>query len=470
MYRKTSHLHFVGIGGIGMSGIAKILKYQGYFVSGCDLDLEQKSVEELVELGCPITHGHNTPACHDPSIDVLVYSSAVNGSSPEIIAAQQRGIPTIPRALMLAELMRMKYSIGIAGSHGKTTTTSMVSHILIEGRLDPTVIIGGHLKNISAHARLGKGDFLVAETDESDRSFLYLYTTLGVVTNIDLEHLETYTDMQDIKETFKKFLNNLPFYGKAIVCVDDEQVRSLLPMPHIKTIKYGLEDNRELADIYATNITLQADHSTFTIFSKADPQSEFKELGMVTLAMPGRHNILNSLAATTVALELGVSFDTIATALATFKGVDRRFSFKGTFNGAELFDDYGHHPNEIYNTLLVAKRRAQKKLTVVFQPHRFTRTHKLWDSFIDLFAKSDLNHLIITDIHAAHEQPIDGITAEKLAMAIKERNPACLVSYVPLDPSFSQISAKLVPLVAAGDLVLLQGAGKINKLAEKLCP
>lgn len=469
MYRKTSHLHFVGIGGIGMSGIAKIVKYQGYFVSGCDVDLEQKSIEELTALGCPIAHGHNSPACHDPSIDVVVYSSAVNSSSPEIVAAQQRGIPTIPRALMLAELMRMKYSIGIAGSHGKTTTTSMISHILIEGRLDPTVIIGGHLKNISAHARLGKGDFLVAETDESDRSFLYLYTTLGVVTNIDLEHLETYSDMTDIKETFKKFLNNLPFYGKAILCVDDAEVRSLLPMPHIKIIKYGLEDNKDIADIYATNITLAADHSSFTIMSKADPQAEFKELGSVILTMPGRHNILNSLAAITIALELGVSFETIAQALATFKGVDRRFSFKGTFNGAELFDDYGHHPNEIYNTLLVAKRRAQNKLTVVFQPHRFTRTHKLWDHFVDLFATSDLNNLIITDIHAAHETPIEGVTAERLAQAIKEKNPACRVTYIPLDPSFSQISAQLMPLVAPGDLVLLQGAGKINKLAESLC-
>ncbi len=469
MYRKTSHLHFVGIGGIGMSGIAKILKYQGYFVSGCDVDLEQKSVEELIELGCPISHGHNTAACNDPSIDVLVYSSAVQGSSPEIVAAQQRGIPTIPRALMLAELMRMKYSIGIAGSHGKTTTTSMVSHILIEGRLDPTVIIGGHLKNISAHARLGKGDFLVAETDESDRSFLYLYTTLGVVTNIDLEHLETYSDMQDIKETFKKFLNNLPFYGKAILCVDDEHVRSLLPMPHIKTIKYSLEDKKELADIYATNISLATDHSTFTIMSRPEPQAEFKELGTVTLSMPGRHNILNSLAATTVALELGVPFETIAQSLSTFKGVDRRFSYKGTFNGAELFDDYGHHPNEIYNTLLVAKRRTQNKLTVVFQPHRYTRTHKLWDHFVDLFATSDLNHLIITDIHAAHEQPIEGVSAEKLVAAIRAKQPNLAITYAPLDSSFTHISEQLLSLVNPGDLVLLQGAGKINKLAEKLC-
>src|SRR5579859_4287248 len=216
MYRKKVHIHFVGIGGIGMSGIAKILKYQGYQISGCDTDTDQKSVEELSSLGCQISAGHNTPLCNDPLIDVLVYSSMIKSSSQEIVAAQERGIPTIPRALMLAELMRTKFSIAIAGSHGKTTTTSMISHLLIEALMDPTIIIGGHLKNISAHARLGKGDFLVAEADESDRSFLYLQATLAVVTNINLEHLDTYTDLDDIKETFKRFLNNLPFYGKAI--------------------------------------------------------------------------------------------------------------------------------------------------------------------------------------------------------------------------------------------------------------
>ncbi len=464
MYRKKAHLHFVGIGGIGMSGIAKILKYQGYLISGCDLDMEQKSVEELREIGCSISQGHNTAACNDSSIDVLVYSSAVKSSSPEISAAQARGIPTIPRALMLAELMRTKYSIAIAGSHGKTTTTSMISHILIEAHLDPTVIIGGHLKNISAHARLGKGDFLVAESDESDRSFLYLHATLAVVTNIDLEHLETYKDLDDIKETFKRFLNNLPFYGKAILCVDDPQVRAILPLPHIKTIKYGLEDQVELADIFARDVRLEVDHSTFTVYRKGHD----KPLGSMNVSMPGRHNVLNALAATTLSLELGIDFETIAQALQGFKGVDRRFSYKGTFKGAEIFDDYGHHPLEIFNTLQVARKRAQKKLTVVFQPHRYTRTHKLWQQFVDMFVSCPIDHLIITDIYPASEAAIPEVTAENLVRAIQQRNPRFTVTYAPYDASFDAIKKELVHRVDTKDLVLLQGAGKVNKLADTL--
>jgi UDP-N-acetylmuramate--alanine ligase len=464
MYRKKSHLHFVGIGGIGMSGIAKVLKFQGYRISGCDLDMEQKSIEELREIGCTVSQGHNTALCNDTSIDVIVYSSAVKASSPEISAAQARGIPTIPRALMLAELMRTKYSIAIAGSHGKTTTTSMISHILIEAHMDPTVIIGGHLKNISAHARLGKGDFLVAESDESDRSFLHLHATLAVVTNIDLEHLETYTDLDDIKETFKRFLDNLPFYGKAILCVDDPQVRSLLPLPHLKTIKYGLSDQADLADVFAADIQLNVDHSVFTVYRKGQPTP----VGTVTVSMPGRHNVLNALAAITLSLELGIAFDSIAQALQTFKGVDRRFSYKGLFNGAEIFDDYGHHPQEIFNTLQVARKRAQKKLTVVFQPHRYTRTHKLWQQFIDMFLACPIDHLIITDIYPASEAAIPEVTAENLVQAIKQRKPSFTVSYAPYDSSFVAIKKELDSLITDQDLVLLQGAGKVNKLADTL--
>lgn len=265
MYKKKSHLHFVGIGGIGMSGIAKILRFQGYEISGCDADLDQKSIIDLQSMRCNIYQGNNTHQCHDSSIDILVYSSAIAGHNPEILAAQKRGIPTIPRALMLAELMRTKYSIAIAGAHGKTTTSSLISHILIEGKIDPTVIIGGHLKNISANARFGDGDFLVAEADESDRTLTKLHATLGVVTNIDLEHLDTYKDLDDIKETFKIFLNNIPFYGKAIVCIDDIHVRSLLPINHLKTIKYGIEHD---ADVFARDINLSSDHSTFAVWQK----------------------------------------------------------------------------------------------------------------------------------------------------------------------------------------------------------
>ncbi len=305
MYNSKAHIHFVGIGGIGMSGIAQILKNQGYIISGCDADMDQHSIKDLKTAGCDIFEGNNTPACHSSNPDILVYSSAIRSHNPEIIAAQARGIPTIPRALMLAELMRTKYSIAIAGAHGKTTTTSLVSHILIEAQLDPTVIVGGHLKNIDANARLGNGDFLVAETDESDRSVQNLHPTLAVVTNIDLEHLETYKDLDDIKETFKRFLNNIPFYGKAFVCIDDEQVRSIIPsLPHIKMIKYGLDDS---ADLYATNVQLEADHSTFTVCAK-----EGKILGDVNSKMLGRHNVLNALAATAVALDIGIPFATIS--------------------------------------------------------------------------------------------------------------------------------------------------------------
>jgi len=459
MYNKKAHIHFVGIGGIGMSGIATILKYQGYTISGCDADLDQQSVRNLQSLGCTIVQGNNTALCHDPAIDILVYSSAIRSENPEIRAAQQRGIPTISRALMLAELMRTKYSIAIGGSHGKTTTTSLISHILIEAEMDPTVIIGGHLKTISTNARLGEGDFLVAETDESDRSLLHLQATLAVLTNIDLEHLETYKDLDDIKETFKQFLNNLPFYGKAFVCIDDENVRSLLPLPHIKTVKYGIQSD---ADIYAHNITLNADHSTFSIWYKQTL------LGEVYVTMPGRHNVLNTVAACAVALDLGIPFETIAAALRTFKGIERRFSYRGTFKGAEIFDDYGHHPNEILNTLLVARNRTANKVTVVFQPHRYTRTHKLWDSFVKTFVESNIDHLIITDIYAASEHPIPDITSKRLVDEIKKYNPRFTISYAPYDQAFNSIAEQLDPLVDQGDLVLLLGAGKINKMAELL--
>lgn len=463
MYKKA-HVHFVGIGGIGMSGIATILKHQGYEISGCDCDMDQQSVKDLKSINCAVYHGNNTPACQDPSIDILVYSSAIKDKNPEIVAAQERGIPTIPRALMLAELMRTKFSIAIAGAHGKTTTTSLISHILIEAHMDPTVIIGGHLKNISNNARFGDGDFLVAEADESDRTLTRLHATLAVVTNIDLEHLETYKDIDDIKATFKQFLYNLPFYGKAIMCIDDPQVNSLFPLPHIKVIKYGLEDNAENADVYGKDVTLSPTGTSFMVYEKGSPEA----LGMIQFGMLGRHNVLNALAAIAVARDLGLSFATIANALESFKGIERRFSYHGIYKGAEVFDDYGHHPREIANTFTVAKNRAHGKLTVVFQPHRYTRTHKLWDSFVETFVQSPIDHLIITDIYAASEAPIPGVTSEGLAAAIKARNPHFTVSYAPYEETFASIKGQLAEIVEDKGLVLLQGAGKLNKLAEQL--
>lgn len=465
MYRKKAHVHFVGIGGIGMSGIATILKYQGYEISGCDLDLDQHSIQNLKDLGCHIYHGNNTPLCHNPAIDILVYSSAVHGHSSEIVAAQQRGIPTIPRALMLAELMRTKYSIAIAGAHGKTTTTSLISHILMEAELDPTIVIGGHLKAISNNARFGKGDFLVAEADESDRSLVRLQATLAVVTNIDREHLDTYKDLDDIKATFKQFLANLPFYGKAFLCVDDEHVRSLLPMPDLKIIKYGLSPEHK-ADLYASDLELGPTHSRFNVWHK----DSNTPLGSVHFAMPGRHNAQNALAALAVSLDLGISFAIIAQALNSFKGVERRFSYRGTYQGAEIFDDYGHHPKELANTFLVARNRTQGKVIVVFQPHRYSRTDKLWNEFIETFTQSPVDHLIITDIYPASEAPIPGITSQNLMAALKEHNPSATITYIPLDPTFQGIMHHLEQVAAPGDLILLQGAGKINKLATLLNP
>lgn len=459
MYQKKAHIHFVGIGGIGMSGIALILKKQGYTISGCDADLNQQSIKDLKNNNCLIYEGNNGANCQDSSIDILVYSSAIKQNNAEIINAQKRGIPTISRALMLAELMRTKYSIAITGSHGKTTTTSLISHILMEAELDPTVIVGGHLKNIGSNARLGNGDFLVAEADESDRSFLKLYPTLAIVTNIDLEHLETYKDLNDIKESFKEFLTNIPFYGKAIVCIDDANIRSILPIPSIKIIKYGVDHE---ADISASDIMLNSDHSIFTVKKKNIP------LGTIHFAMPGKHNILNALAAIALADDLEIPFETIARALNNFKGIERRFSYKGTFKGAEFFDDYGHHPQEILQTLLVAKKRAKGKLTVVFQPHRFTRTEKLWDLFIDTFKHSAIDHLIITDIFPASEAPITGINSKKLVEELIKTKPTFSVSYAPFDADFSSIKKELTALIEPSDLVLLLGAGKVNKLPDYL--
>lgn len=450
----------MGIGGIGMSGIAKILRSQGYTVSGCDTNTNQNSIKELKASGCHIYEGNNTPKCSDDSIEVLVYSSAIDDTNPEIQAAQKKGIPTIPRASMLAEIMRTKYSIAVTGAHGKTTTTSLISHIMIEAQEDPTVIIGGHLHNISSNARLGKGEFLVAEADESDRSFLKLYPTLAVVTNIDLEHLETYKDIDDIKQSFAEFLSHVPFYGKAIVCLDDPHIRSLLPLPQVKTIKYAL-DHKE-AHLYGEDLILEKDHSTCTIFHNK------QKLGTLTLPMPGKHNMLNALGALAVTLDIGVSFDVAAQALKNFKGIDRRFSYKGTVKGAEVFDDYGHHPTEIANTLRVAHKRTNGKLIVVFQPHRYTRTEQLWDDFVNVFAYSQIDELIITDIYPASEEPIEGISSQTLVAAIQAKHPACTVTYMPFDGA--SIVNALKNKASDKDMILLQGAGKITILGKLLCP
>ncbi len=444
-----------------MSGIAKILKHQGYIISGCDLDLEQKSVVDLTQLGCPVSKGNNTPQCHDTSIDIVVYSSDIKDDHLEIMRARSLGLPTIPRALMLAELMRMKYSIAIAGAHGKTTTTSLVAHVLMEAGYDPTVIIGGHLKSISTNAHLGRGDFLVAEADESDRSLVRLSPAIAIVTNVDREHLDTYTNLDDVKATFRQFLSNLPFYGRAIICHDDEHARSLLPLSHAKAITYGLSQQ---ADIFAHDIELYPTHTTCSLWRSRGN----KHIGNLMVKMPGRHNLLNALAATTLSLELEVPFHNIAQALANFKGVDRRFTFKGTYKGADVFDDYGHHPVEIHNTLLVARQRTKRKLIVIFQPHRYSRTYHLWQDFIKVLTHHPIDHLIITDIHAASEAPIPTITSARLTQELQSNKADQSVTYIPQDEQFASIQQALDGVVQEDDLILLLGAGKVNKLADTL--
>jgi len=499
MLTKKSHIHFVGIGGIGMSGIVTILKQSGHIISGCDPDTEQDTVTQLRHLGCKVYKGNNAAECTDTTIDILVYipmyATTIPAVTAEITRAQARGIPTISRAHMLGELMRTKYSIAISGSHGKTTTTSLISHILIAADMDPTVVIGGQLKNIGSNARTGNGDILVAEADESDRSFLQLHANIAVVTNIDMEHLETYADLNDIKHCFQQFLNNLPENGKAVMCIDDENVRSILPLAHgktisylphkmgtplqeikdeakqIKTISYGIEHT---ADFCARDIVLNADHSIFDVYTPFDPAfaeasaGTVQKLGTIMLPMPGKHNVYNALAAIAVAQELGISFETIAKNLASFAGVARRFSFHGMYQGAEIFDDYGHHPVEIENCLKVARQRARNKLIVVFQPHRYTRTQKLWNQFLSTFTTSTIDHLIITDIYSAGEYPITDVSSKRLSEELSHLNPPFTITYVPFEDDFTQIKQAIARSVGHNDLLLFLGAGKVHLIADQI--
>lgn len=459
MFRKKTHIHFVGIGGIGMSAIAKVLIQRGYVVSGCDNNVTQKSVIDLRTLGCHVHQGNNQPLCDDHSINVLVYTSDVNPLHPEIVRARERGIAVISRGQMLAELTRTKYTIGIAGSHGKTTTTSLIAHIFIQAQLDPTVIVGGHLKSISSNGLVGNSEFLITETDESDRSLLYLFPTIAVLTNIDREHLNTYRNLQDITETFRRFLQKVPFYGKAIVCVDDLQIHSLLPLDGIPTTTYGKSAQAEWS---YNDLTLHADHSTYELIYKG------VALGYVKVPIAGHHNVLNSIAALAASLETGMSFDTASRALATFCGVDRRFTFRGIVQGAEIFDDYGHHPTEISCTSLVARKRARNKLIVVFQPHRYSRMSTLWKEFVELLATYPADHILVTDLYSASEAVVPGITSQALVAQAKQLNPTAPVTYVPFEPDFKSLHAAITSLASEGDLILLQGAGNVTHLSAVL--
>jgi len=452
MYNKTKRIHFVGVGGIGMSGIAELLLNLGYQVSGSDLR-DSEIIRKLTALGGSI---HASHAAHwVDGADVVVTSSAISPDNPEVLAAREAHIPVIQRAEMLAELMRLaKYGIAVAGSHGKTSTTSLVATILAGAGLDPTIVVGGKVDSLGGNAKLGCGDFLVAEADESDGSFLKLSPVIEVVTNIDLEHLDYYRDIEHIKEVFLQFIEILPFYGVAILCFDDENIARLLPKIQRRIITYGLS---EQADLYATRIE---SHGMETGF---DVRFRDRELGRIKLNRPGRHTIYNSLAAIGVAMELDIEFPVISRALATFDGVQRRLQIKGERDGVLVVDDYGHHPTEIRATLdAVREGWPERRLVVAFQPHRYTRTKALFDQFQTAFHRADV--LVLTDIYAASEQPIEGITSEYLLAAIKshgQRN----VHYVP---TVEELPAALSPMLQEGDLLLTLGAGNIVRAGEQL--
>jgi UDP-N-acetylmuramate--alanine ligase len=452
MNRKTKHIHFVGIGGIGMSGIAELLLNLGYKVSGSDLH-NSIITENLSRLGGIIYKGHKSEWIK--GANVVVTSSAISSNNPEVVEAKETNVPVIMRAEMLAELMRLKKNgIAVAGSHGKTSTTSMVSWMLASAGLDPTIVIGGKVDALGGNAKLGKGEYLVAEADESDGSFLKLSPVIEVVTNIDLEHLDYYRDLEHIKATFLEFIDKIPFYGAAIICLDDANIADILPFIKKRTITYGLTPQ---SDIYADDIAWEDDRIFFTVNDAAG------KLGRIGITPPGIHNVYNALAAVCVGLELDLSFAKIQAGLQGYAGVQRRMQKKGEVGGITIVDDYGHHPTEIRATLEAIKQAwPQKRLVVLFQPHRYSRTKALFKEFQTCFHKAD--YLIMSDIYPASEEPIPGVTGESLLEATKLHGQRH-TSYIG---NLDNMPEELLPMLQEGDLVLTLGAGNIVKVGEEL--
>ncbi|OHE22800.1 MAG: UDP-N-acetylmuramate--L-alanine ligase [Syntrophus sp. RIFOXYC2_FULL_54_9] len=448
MYRKIRRIHFVGIGGIGMSGIAEVLLNLGYEISGSDLastDITQR----LDDMGAAIHRGHD--ASHIGNADVVVTSTAVRPDNPEVLAAHRRNIPVIPRAEMLAELLKMKFSIAVSGSHGKTTTTSIVATLLAHGGLDPTMVIGGKLASIGSNARLGDGEVIVAEADESDGSFLKLSPCLAVITNIDREHMDYYRDVEEIREAFLCFANIVPFYGSTILCLDDVHTREILPRIKRKIVTFGLAAE---ADYRATDIVYSGSTSRFSLFYRDIL------LGTVKLNVPGLFNVYNALAATAVAREMDLTFPVIREGLQHFTGVQRRLEVRGEAQGMTVVDDYGHHPTEIRATLAAAKQVWTGRIIVVFQPHRYTRTQALFREFLTAF--TDADSLIVTDIYPASEEPIPGVSAEALCEAIREAGHPDAVHF----SSFDAVVEHLAQVAQPKDVILTQGAGSVWKVGE----
>ena len=454
MLGNTRRVHFIGIGGIGMSGIAELLANLEYAVSGSD---EKRSAvtDRLETLGIRVMYGHDARNVGDA--DVVVVSSAVRPSNPEVVEAVRRQVPVIPRAEMLAELMRLRFGIAVAGSHGKTTTTSMIALVLERAGLDPTAVIGGRLSAFGSNARLGQGPLMVAEADESDRSFLKLFPTIAVMTNIDQEHLDNYGGFDDLQQAFVDFANKVPFYGVVVACADDPHLAEVMPRITRRTITYGIQSPE--ADLVAGDVRLGPMSCTAAVTRRIHGVPA--PLGTLALAVPGRHNLLNALAAVGVGLELGLTFARVASGLAEFRGAERRFDVRGEPNGILVVDDYGHHPTEIA-AVLAAARACNRRIVVAFQPHRYTRTAGLLDAFSPALAAAD--HIVLTDIYAAGEDPIPGITIEDLAARIRR------AVRVPVDLAtrLDEVVPALLRVVRPGDLVITLGAGSIASVADQL--
>ena len=450
--RKTQRIHFVGIGGIGMSGIAEVLLNLGYTVSGSDTG-QSEVTRRLQHSGAVIFHGHDAANVQD--VDVVVMSSAVRPDNVEIVTARQLHIPVIPRAEMLAELMRMKYSVAVAGTHGKTTTTSLIATVLARGDFDPTVVIGGRLNSLNSNAKLGQGEYLVAEADESDGSFLLLSPTVSVVTTIDAEHLDFYNSLDEIKQTFVQFINKVPFYGCSVLCLDQPNIQSIVPHINKRMVTYGLMSQ---ADYVAFDIHFNGLQSHFEVLKGQE------RLGHFSLNLPGVHNVYNALAAIAVGMELDVPLVTIAKALEEFSGIQRRFELIGERAGVTVVDDYGHHPEEIRHTLHAAKAAwPGRRLVVVFQPHRYSRTRFLQQEFYTAFYEADT--VVLLDIYAAAEAPIPGVTSVLLYDGIKEHGHRD-VHYLP---ERDQVVPFLQQSVHEGDIVMTLGAGDVWKIAREFC-
>ena len=452
---QARRIHFIGIGGIGMSGLAELLMNLGYEVSGSDMQRTDIS-ERLASLGARISQGHDARNVSD--VEVVVYSSAVRPANPEMVAARERGLAIVPRAELLAELMRLRQGIAVAGAHGKTTTTSMIALALDVAGLDPTVVIGGRVSSFGSNAKLGRGKYLVAEADESDRSFLKLAPRFAVITNIDREHLEAYRDFDDLKAAFVQFANNVPPNGAVILCIDDPHLRDLRGDIKRHVVTYGFDES---ADVTALDVRLKGFGSVCTVRARK-PGGRAVELGQLQIAIPGLHNVLNALAAVAMARELGVAWSDVARGLGGFQGADRRFQRRGEASGVAVVEDYGHHPTEIAAVVAAAKPIAAGRLILAFQPHRFTRTQFLLSEFGRAFAGADV--LVLTDIYAAGEDPIAGVTLDALAEVVRKGFSGDL----RIVRALADVPRELASVAKPGDLIVLLGAGSIGSIAPSV--